>query len=475
MTEVQPTILVIDDEPGMLALIERFATNLRFNVVCHTGGKSAFGLVSEVRPNLVLLDLRMPEIDGVAMLKAIREIDPLCAVVLMTAHADVDSAVEAVRMGALDYLTKPLDLERLRSILTTVQKSIERRETLLQIDADVARRFEFHGMIGRSAPMQDLFDSIRRLAPHVRTVLITGETGTGKELVARALHKVGPRADKRFLTVNCSAVVETLFESELFGHQRGAFTGATDNKIGVFEHADGGTIFLDEVGELPLSLQPKLLRAVEYGEVQRVGSLQAKKVDARVIAATNRDLRAEVAAGRFRSDLFYRMSIMEIRLAPLRERREDISLLTAAFVRECATRLNREVTGVSTAAERVLQQAPWDGNVRELRNVIERACLLTDSRMLTEREIMAAITVSQAREVPVISELPNAHGRHSNTDLLSTAQRQQIDRVLKRANGNKSEAARLLGISRRSLYRWLERLDLAEPRQDEGDRGLPRV
>ncbi|MGE0702372.1 MAG: sigma-54-dependent transcriptional regulator [Vicinamibacterales bacterium] len=477
MTEVQPTILVIDDEPGMLALIERFASNLRFNVVCHTGGKGALGLVSEVRPNLVLLDLRMPEIDGVAMLKAIREIDPLCAVVLMTAHADVDSAVEAVRMGALDYLTKPLDLERLRSILTTVQKSIERRETLLQIDADVARRFEFHGMIGRSAPMQELFDSIRRLAPHVRTVLITGETGTGKELVARALHKVGPRADKRFLTVNCSAVVETLFESELFGHQRGAFTGATDNKIGVFEHADGGTIFLDEVGELPLSLQPKLLRAVEYGEVQRVGSLQAKKVDARVIAATNRDLRAEVAGGRFRSDLFYRMSIMEIRLAPLRERREDISLLTAAFVRECAARLNREVTGVSTAAERVLQQAPWDGNVRELRNVIERACLLTDSRMLTEREIMAAMTVSQARDVPsnVVGDVPVMHGRHGNTDLLSTAQRQQIDRVLKRANGNKSEAARLLGISRRSLYRWLERLDLAEPQPEEADPRLPRV
>jgi FixJ family two-component response regulator len=286
----KPTLLVIDDEPGILALVERFATGLRFNVVSHSGGRRALALVSEIRPDVVIVDLRMPEIDGLEMLRGIREIDPTCAVVLMTGHASVDSAIEAVRIGALDYLTKPLDLDRLRELLTTVQKGIERRETLLQIDADVAKRFEFHGMIGRSVAMQELFDSIRRFAPHVRTALISGETGTGKELVARALHKVGPRKDRRFLTVNCSAVVETLFESELFGHQKGAFTGATETKTGLFEHADGGTLFLDEVGELPLSLQPKLLRAVEYGEVQRVGSLQAKTVDTRVVAATNRDL-----------------------------------------------------------------------------------------------------------------------------------------------------------------------------------------
>jgi DNA-binding NtrC family response regulator len=326
VSETRPTLLAIDDEPGMLALVERFARGLRFNVVCHSGGRGALAHLSQLHPDVVLVDLQMPEVNGLDVLKAIREIDPACAVVLMTGHASVDSAIEAVRLGALDYLTKPLDFDRLRDLLLTVEKGIERRETLLKIDADVAQQFEFQGMIGRGAAMQELFDSIRRLAPHVRTVLITGETGTGKELVARAFHTVGPRRERRFLTVNCSAVVDTLFESELFGHQRGAFTGATETKVGVFEHADGGTLFLDEVGELPLTVQPKLLRAVEYGEVQRVGSLEGKRVDVHVIGATNRDLRTAAAAGQFRSDLYYRLGIMEIHVPPLRERREDIPL-----------------------------------------------------------------------------------------------------------------------------------------------------
>ena len=259
--------------------------------------------------------------------------------------------------------------------MTGVCKGIERRERLLQVDADVAHTFAFCGMIGRSPAMQELFDAIRRFAPHVRTVLVTGETGTGKELVARALHTLGARADQRFVTVNCSAVVEGLFESELFGHQRGAFTGATDNKVGLFEHADHGTLFLDEIGELPLAIQAKLLRAVEYGDVQRVGSLDATHVDVAVIAATNRDLRADAADGRFRSDLYYRLSVMELRLVPLRERREDIPYLAAVLIGEIADRLKRPLTGMTAAAERMLLEAPWPGNVRELRNVIERACL----------------------------------------------------------------------------------------------------
>jgi DNA-binding NtrC family response regulator len=459
MTGRRPTLLAVDDEPGMLALVEKFARGLGFDVITAGTGRAALATISQSHPDVALIDLQMPEVNGLDVLKAIRELDPACAVALMTAHASVDTAIEAVRLGALDYLTKPLDLQRVRDLLTTAQKSLERRQTLLTIDADVARRFEFHGMIGRSAAMQDLFDSIRRLAPHVRTVLVTGETGTGKELVARAFHKVGPRTDKRLLTVNCSAVVPTLFESELFGHQRGAFTGATDTKTGVFEHADGATLFLDEIGELPLAVQPKLLRAVEYGDVQRVGSLETRRVDVRVVAATNRDLRAEAAEGRFRSDLFYRLSMMEIHLPPLRERREDIPLLTAAFLRDFAARLNRPLAGVTTAAERILQHASWDGNVRELRNVLERASLISDSKILTERDILASMATS-VRTGGAAPAAPTAEpAREPADDLLSTVQRDQIDRVLKRVGGNKSEAARLLGISRRSLYRWIDRLE----------------
>src|SRR5439155_8509758 len=255
------------------------------------------------------------------------------------------------------------------------------------------------------------------------------------------------------------AVVENLFESELFGHVRGAFTGAAETKIGLFEHADGGTIFLDEAGELPLSLQPKLLRAVEYGEVQRVGSLEARKADVNVIAATNRDLRAEAAAGRFRADLFYRLSILEIHLAPLRERREDIPYLTAMFVREFAKRLKRPITGVTPAAERLLQHASWPGNVRELRNVIERACILGDGKILSEREFVSAM--SAPRPIAETAEVPAEHNAaRADQHLLSTAQRQQIERVLQQVGGNKVKAAKLLGMSRRSLYRWLDRLDV---------------
>src|SRR5204863_8122085 len=271
-------------------------------------------------------------------------------------------------------------------LLTTVRDNMARREKLFTVEANVAGDFEFHGMIGRAPVMQDLFDSIRRLAPHARTVLVTGETGTGKELVAKALHALGQRRDKRFITMNCSAVVETLFESELFGHMRGAFTGATETKIGTFEHASGGTLFLDEIGELPMSLQAKLLRAVELGEVQRVGSLESRRADVFAVAATNRDLRAESAVGKFRSDLYFRLSMIELHIPPLRDRRDDIPYLTAAFVREFAAKLGRPIKGITPAAERLLHQAPWPGNVRELRNVIERACILSDSRIVTERE-----------------------------------------------------------------------------------------
>ncbi len=452
-------LLVVDDDAGVLTIVERFASPLGFDVVVRGSGHEALHCLAEVKPDVALVDLQMPGLGGIDVLRAVRAADPDCQVILMTGNATVETAIEAVKAGALDYITKPFDLARLRGLLVGVREGIRRRERLLDVEADLAQQFEFHGMIGRSPVMQELFDSVRRLAPHVRTVLVDGETGTGKELVAKALHALGPRQNRRFITVNCSAVVETLFESELFGHVRGAFTGATDTKVGLFEHADSGTLFLDEAGELPLSLQAKLLRAVEHGEVQRVGSLETRKVDVHVIAATNRDLRAESAAGRFRADLFYRLSIIEIHLPPLRDRREDIPYLTARFVRDCAERLKRPITGVTPAAERVLLQASWPGNIRELRNVIERACILSDDKILSERDLMGALTSSTAGasggRASVAAPIPDLP---ADLNTMSTAQREHIERVLRLVDGNKSAAAKQLGMSRRSLYRWLDRL-----------------
>jgi two-component system, NtrC family, response regulator HydG len=464
MNGQKPLLVVVDDEQGILDVVSRFAQRAGYETITCSNGRDAIAQLQARKADLVMVDLRMPEVGGLDVLRAIRDIDPACQAVLMTGYASVDTAVEAIKLGATDYLSKPLDFPRLEQLLAGVRDDLERRRSLMSIESDVARRLEFCGMIGRGPAMQELFGMIRRLAPHVRTALVTGPTGTGKELVARGLHRMGPRRDRRFVTVNCSAVVETLFESELFGHVRGAFTGATDNKPGLFEVADNGTLFLDEIGELPLTLQAKLLRVLELGEVHRVGSLDPRKVNVHVIAATNRDLRAEVAAGRFRSDLYYRLNIVEIALPPLRDRREDIPYLTAAFVRETSERLQKPLVGMTPGAERLLGLAPWEGNVRELRNVIERACILADGDFITERELAVSMPHLQraAPQAASPAGAPSSADGPGAPELLATVEREHIQRALVRANGNKKAAARMLGLSRRALYRRLERLDLAD-------------
>lgn len=452
-----PVLFVIDDEPGMLTLIERAVASTGYRIVLHHNPNEALSVLAHERADAALVDLRMPELGGLDVLRAIRQVQPECGVILMTGHASVDTAIEAVKLGALDYLTKPVDFTRLRQLLIDAREDALRRAELFTTESATAKRLELCGMIGRSPVMQQLFGLVRRIAPHARTALIAGETGTGKEGIAHAIHDLGPRRTRRFATVNCSAVVETLFESELFGHVRGAFTGATDHKAGLFEAADGGTLFLDEVGELPPSVQAKLLRVLETGEVQRVGSLQPKNVDVRIVAATNRDLRVEADAGRFRSDLFYRLNVVELHVPPLRERREDIPYLTAAFVKEFAARFGKPIEGVSPAAEQILMSGAWLGNVRELRNLLERACMLAEGHILTEREVAGVMPV--VRAVPVVA--PSAPAPSAAQDL-DQVERDHIVRVLADVKGNKQAAARRLGISRRTLYRRLERHGLVE-------------
>jgi len=469
MTGGKPLLLVVDDETAVLSIIRRIGENEGFEVVTCTDGRQGLEIAEARHPDLVMVDLRMPEVGGLEIVRALRAADAKALIVLMTGHGSIDSAVEAVKLGAADYLTKPFDLQRLKDTFGRVREESERRERMMAVDREVAKRLEFAGMIGRSAAMQEVFDLIRRLAPHVRAALISGETGTGKELVARALHTCGPRRARRFVAVNCSAVVETLFESELFGHMRGAFTGATDAKAGLFETADGGTLFLDEIGELPLSLQAKLLRVLETGEVQRVGSLQPVKTDVRVVCATNRDLAAEAAAGRFRSDLLYRLNVVQIALPPLRERREDIPYLTAAFIREFSERFSKAVGGLALPAERLLLDAPWPGNIRQLRNVLERACMLTEGPVITEQDVQASLRpstpmVSLSTSAPATPRVASANqpGQLDSGRELSSLERQHIMKVIAETGGNKARAARQLGLSRRALYRRLERHGIAE-------------
>jgi len=450
------SLLTTGAEPAVQAAVERLARDLGFDLVSHADS-DALDEIRRVRPDAVLVDVGQGGPDVFPLVRAIRDVEPSCAVIL-AGQTNADATLEAVKLGALDFLSSPPDADRLRTVLTTVVKNTERREALFRQDAQAARQFDFHGIVGRSAPMQDLFDTIRRIAPHARAVLIAGEPGTGKELVARAVHRIGPRRDRRFVTVSCSpSDADALLESDLFGHERGAFPGAIETRIGAFEQANGGTLFLDEIAAVPLAVQDRLVGAIERGEAQRMGAADVRYFDVYVLATTSRNLAAEVAARRLRRDLFDRLNVLRLDVPPVRERRDDVPLLVASLLQEWATIMRRQVSGVTTAAERALQQAAWAGNVRELKEVLERASTISDARLLGEREVVAAMAAVSGGTV---HRRKADAGEIDETDLLSSAQRRQIERVLKRVGGNKTEAARLLGISRRALYRWLERLEL---------------
>jgi DNA-binding NtrC family response regulator len=438
-------LLLVDDDSQIRQLLSDVGIREGFEVLEAADGAAAIDMLRRRHMDLVLLDLHMPRVNGLEVLRAVRASGSSSQIALMSGAAAVEDAVEAIKLGASEYFSKPLDMPRVRALMQAMRQQFLDRNSVLDADATLASRLEVCGMIGRSPAMRELFSVINRLAPHARTVLITGETGTGKELVARALHELGPRQQKKLVTVNCSAVVETLFESELFGHVRGAFTGATTDKVGVFEAANGGTVFLDEAGELPLGAQAKLLRTLENGELQRVGSVDLRKVDVRVIAATNRRLDAEIAAGRFRSDLYYRLNVVEITVPPLRERPEDIPYLTAAFVKKFSRDFSKPITGLTEAAEERLVRWSWPGNVRELRNVIERACLLCEGHLLTEGDLARSLWVR-----PVIAA---AEEEPAGPPPTADAVRAALDTT----GGNKSLAARRLGISRRALYRLIDK------------------
>jgi DNA-binding NtrC family response regulator len=445
------SILVADDEAGVR---ESLATLLRdegFTVIEAPDGAAAIKALGERDFDLVIADLRMGDVGGIEVLRHAREVAPQTFFLLITAYASVETAIEALRQGAQDYIVKPLVFD---DVLRKVRRLLEVRELAWTVQAlrrEVERQFNFHNLVGRSPAMREIMDLIRKVAPTKSTVLITGESGVGKEVVARALHAHSHESEKVFLPVNCGAIPESLLESQLFGHLRGAFTGAVANQEGLFQRARGGTIFLDEIGDMPFSLQVKLLRAIEEKEILPLGSTSPAKVDVRIIASTNKDLKIEVEEGRFREDLYYRLNVVGIFILPLRERREDIPLLVEHLVQKHNQELNKNFKGVDNSAMKVLMSLPWKGNIRELDNVLERAMILGNGEWIN------------------VGDLPRAEGVDSEVapyaaDNLKEAvrvyERTHIQTTLRKMNWDKRKAAERLGLSLSSLYRKLEELEI---------------
>ena len=445
-------VVAIDDDEQQLKLVATVLSQDDVVVSTARNPQDGLELVRREHPHLVLVDLVMPGMSGMEVLEKIVEFDPGIEVVLLTGQYSTDSAVEAIQKGAADYLTKPVDVEKLQQRVESLLLEVRRRQRCLQLEHELLNNSQFAAMVGHSAVMLEVFHRIRRVAPHFRTVLLTGETGVGKELAAQALHKLSPVSSGPFVTCNCSAVVETLAESELFGHVRGAFTGAVQDRLGVFEAANGGTVLLDEVGELSLPLQAKLLRVLQNQEIQRVGSPMVRRVDVRVIAATHRDLQAMVKDQQFREDLFYRLSMVQIKVPSLAQRKEDLPLLERYFIKRFADQYGKPVRGITRRAQALLARHSWPGNVRELENVLGNACMMTESETIDVRDLPDYIRDTQPSEPPEEKTLTT----------LEQVERSHALRILESVGGNKVRAAELLAISRTKLYRILGDSDSSE-------------
>ncbi len=467
------TILILEDEAENLRSLTRALEKVGFRVAGYQDPIQGLRHLQEQGGvDLVLTDLRMPGMDGMEVLKRVKQAEPTLPVLLITAFGSVESAVEAMKVGADDYLAKPVDLYELRR---RVQALVERRRLSVEVDELKARldeRFGFENIVGSSPPMRELFDQIRMVAPTRATVLIRGESGTGKELIANAIHQNSDRKRGRFLPINCAAIPATLMESELFGHEKGSFTGADRAHPGKFEQAHGGTLFLDEIGELSLDLQAKLLRVLEEKTVTRVGGTQGIPVDARILTATNRDLHRLAAEGRFREDLLYRLKVVELRIPPLRERGEDIPRLAHTFVAQLAREYGKPIAGISPEVLQALSAFPWPGNVRELKNVIERMVIFCSDTELRESHLPSELRFHGGPLLPAPSEapvLPTEHRAPPARDVqpLDLLERDAILDTLKKTGGNKTQTARLLGIGLRTLHRKLKIYRYDDPESDQ--------
>ncbi len=450
-----PTLLIVDDEEAQLQSLKSFLGKRNFQILSASNGKEALELISKNVIDIIITDYRMPEMDGLSLLKKVKEINPEIEILVMTAFGNIEDAVNIMKAGAYDYITKPVDLDELETLL----KRINEKRNLIyenkQLKEQLREKFQIKSIISKSPKMEEIFSTILRISNSKASVLILGESGTGKELVARSIHFAGNRSKKPFVTVNMASLSENLLESELFGHEKGAFTGAVNQRIGRFEEADGGTIFIDEVGDIPLSVQVKLLRAIQFGEITRLGSNKIKNVDVRIIAATNKNLEEMISKGEFREDLYYRLNVVQINLPPLRQRKEDIPLLIDHFIKKYSELNGKNITGISREALDKLMKHDYPGNIRELENIIERAVIFARDEIITLSDLP-----SHLEQIKIISLLDPQNLSDGYEKKVKAFEREIIKEALSQTNGNKSAAARLLKISERHLRSRLERLGM---------------
>jgi two-component system response regulator HydG len=455
-------VLVIDNDAAHAEAMAESLRSVGFACSVAVSGREALGLLEHATYEIVVTDLKMPDVGGLEVLAKCKELQPDAEVILVTGHGTIESAVEAMQRGAFNYLLKPLDLKQLRAVVENAARSQYLRRANVELQRRLDERFGFEGVVGNSPQMHEIVARLQRIAPTDATVLIQGETGTGKELVAKAIHQNSPRKKRPFVPLNCAALSEHILESELFGHVKGAFTDASRDRQGKFEYANGGTLFLDEVGDMPIPTQIKLLRVLESGEITRVGSNEPIRVDVRILSATNRDLEKAIAAGTFREDLYHRLKVITINLPRLIERREDIPLLIDYFVKEHTRRHNKTIRGISTAARRRILAYDWPGNVRQLRNVIESMVVVDIDEVLDVDDLPAELVPlpggnsADGESAAAADGLPELVGKS-----LAELEALFIAETLKATGGNRIEAASMLGIGQRTLYRKIKEYGLS--------------
>ena len=443
-------ILIVDDEEKLRTLLTRIISLEGFEVIQASDCKTAIKKLEQIDIDVVLCDVKLPDGNGVELSKKIKDKFPLVEIILLTAYGNISDGVQAIKNGAFDYITKGDDNNKIIPLLNRAIEKVDLAKRVQQLEKQLGDKHSFDKIIGKSKAIQQAIDLAKKVAQTDTTVLLTGETGTGKEVFAQAIHQESKRSKQNFVAINCSAFSKDLLESEMFGHTVGAFTGAAKDKKGLFEEANNGTIFLDEIGEMALDLQAKLLRAIETGEFIKVGESKPTKVNVRIIAATNRDLQKEIEAGNFREDLFYRISVFQIKLPALRERVTDIEPLAKYFVTLFAGKTNKKIKNISDDCIEILKQHTWNGNIRELKNVIERSVILSDNEITLE-----SLPIELQKNA-----IQNDKGKQLSAFDLASAEKLHIQKVLNYTNGNKTEAARLLNIALTTLYRKLDEYKL---------------